>query len=86
MIVVILDRPMPIDLIVVILDRPMPIDLIVVPLKHHEVILGMDWVGKYQATLDCHRGRVQLENEFGPPIKYQGIKPTSCSLVVSAVQ
>ncbi|WZZ88744.1 hypothetical protein YC2023_117323 [Brassica napus] len=74
------------DIPVVILDRPMPIDLIVVPLKHREVILGMDWLGKYRATLDCHRGRVQLENECGPPIKYQGIKPTSCSLVVSAVQ
>ena len=54
------------DIPVVILDRPMPIDLIVVPLKHHEVIFGMDWLGKYRATLDCHRGRVQLENEFGP--------------------
>ena len=28
---------------------------------------------------------VQLENEFGPPIRYQGIKPTSCCLVVSAI-
>ena len=69
-----------------ILDRPMPVDLIVVPLKNHEVILGMDWLGKYRATLDCHRGRVQFENEFGPPIKFQGIKPTSCCLVVSAIQ
>ena len=64
---------------VVILDRPMPIDLIVVPLKHHEVILGMDWLGKYRATLDCHLGRVQLENEFGPRLS---TKESSQPLVV----
>uniref|UniRef100_A0A0D3ATN5 Uncharacterized protein n=1 Tax=Brassica oleracea var. oleracea TaxID=109376 RepID=A0A0D3ATN5_BRAOL len=79
LIVVILDRPMPIDLIVVILDRPMPIDLIVVPLKHHGVILGMDWLGKYRATLDCHLGRVQLENEFVPRLS---TKESSQPLVV----
>ena len=67
---------------VMILDRPMPVDLIVVPLKNHEVILGMDWLGKYRATLDCQRGKVQFENEFGPLIKCQVIKPTSCCLVV----
>ena len=74
------------DIPVMILDRPMPVDLIVVPLKNHEVILGMDWLGKYRETLDCHRGRVKFENEFGPPIKFQGIKPTFCCLVVSAIQ
>ena len=74
------------DIPVMILDRPMPVDLIVVPLKNHEVFLGMDWLGRNRATLDCHRGRVQFENEFGPLIKFQGIKPTSCCLVVSAIQ
>ena len=58
---------------VMILDRPMPVDLIVVPLKNHEVILGMDWLGKYRPTLDCHWGRVQFENEFGPLIKFKGL-------------
>ncbi|XP_033138905.1 uncharacterized protein LOC117129740, partial [Brassica rapa] len=37
-----------------------PVDLVCVHLKNHEVILGMDWLGKYRATLDCHRGHVKV--------------------------
>ena len=74
------------DVPVMIQDRVMPVDLVVVPLKNHEVILGMDWLGKNRATLDCHRGRVQFQSGCGPPIRFQGIKPASSCLVVSAVQ
>ncbi|XP_024009753.1 uncharacterized protein LOC112084943 [Eutrema salsugineum] len=38
----------------------LPADLVIVRLKHHEVILGMDWLGKHKATLDCYRGRVRF--------------------------
>ncbi|XP_010506862.1 PREDICTED: uncharacterized protein LOC104783401 [Camelina sativa] len=34
----------------------MPTDLIIVPLMKHDVILGMDWLGKYKAYIDYHRG------------------------------
>ena len=74
------------DIPVMIQDRVMHVDLVVVPLKNHEVILGKNWLGKNRATLDCHRGRVQFESGFGPPIRFQGIKLTSGCLVVSAIQ
>jgi len=74
------------DIPIVIQYRVMPMDLVVVCLKNHEVILGMDWLGKNQATLDCHRGRVQFETGCGPPIRFQGIRLTSGCLVISAVQ
>ena len=74
------------DIPVMIQDRVIPVDLVVVPLKNHEVILGMDWLGKNRATLDCHQGRVQFESGCGPPIRFQGIKPTSGCLVVLAIQ
>jgi len=32
----------------------MPADLIIIPLKKHDIILGMDWLGKYKAHIDCH--------------------------------
>ena len=63
----------------------MPVDLVVVRLKNHEVILGMDWLGKYRATLDCHRERVQFESWCEFPIRFQGIRPISGCLVVSAI-
>lgn len=58
------------DIPVMIQGRVMHVDLVVVRLKNHEVILGMDWLGKNMATLDCHRGRVQFESKCGPPIRY----------------
>ena len=49
------------------------------------MILGMDWLGKYRATLDCHRGRVQLETGLRP-IQYQCLCPAQEKVVVSAVR
>ena len=63
----------------------MPVDLVVVRLKNHEVILGMDWLGKYRATLDCHRERVQFGSWCEFPIRFLDICPTSGCLVVSPI-
>ena len=67
-----------------ITDRVMPADLIVIRLENHDVI-GVDWLGKNRATLDCHRERVQFESGCGSPIRFQGIRPISGCLVVSAI-
>ena len=73
------------DIPVMIQDGVMPVDLVVVRLKNHEVILGMDWLGKNRATLDCHRERVHFESGCGPSIRFQGIRPASGCLVVSTI-
>ncbi|KAG7533312.1 Zinc finger CCHC-type [Arabidopsis thaliana x Arabidopsis arenosa] len=73
------------EISVVVNGVNMPTDLIVVQLKKHDVILGMDWLGKYKAHIDCHRGRIQFEREEGM-LKFQGIRTTSGSLVISAIQ
>ena len=49
------------------------------------MILGTDWLGKYRATLDCHKGRVQLETGLRP-IQYQCLCPAQEKVVVSAVR
>lgn len=41
----------------------MPADLVVCPVKFYDVILGMDWLEKYKAHLDCYRGRVVFETD-----------------------
>ena len=63
----------------------MPADLVVCPVKSYDVILGMDWLSKYKAHLDCHRGRVQFEIGNGKLV-YQGVRPTNGSLIISALQ
>lgn len=70
---------------VVIQGRSLPVDLVIIRLNNHKVILGMDGLVRYRATLDCHRGRVRFEGQTGP-IAFQGIRPTLGSLVVSAIQ
>ena len=71
---------------VLITDREMPVDLIVVPLENHEVILGMDWLGKHRATLNCHRGRVQFDTGCGRSVWFQGMCSTPGLKVVSALR
>lgn len=70
---------------VIIGEVKMPADLRICRFKSYDMILGMDWLEKYMAHLDCHRGRVLFENDEGS-IVYQGIIPTPGSLVISAIQ
>ncbi|XP_048598049.1 uncharacterized protein LOC125578942 [Brassica napus] len=63
-----------------------PADLLVVPLAQHEVILGMDWLPRYYAQLDCGRGRITLEKRGQPSTTYYGICPSSGVSLVSALR
>ena len=44
----------------------------------------MDWLGKYWASLDCHKGCVRFQSGVHP-IKFQGPRPALGKLVVSAI-
>jgi len=68
-----------------IAGESMPADLIISPVELYNVILGMDWLDYYRVHLNCHRGRVSFERPEGRLV-YQGVRPTSGSLVISAVQ
>jgi len=68
-----------------IAGESMPANLIISPVELYDVILGMDWLDHYRVHFDCHRGRVSFERPEGRLV-YQGMRPTSGSLVISAVQ
>nr|AAC26240.1 contains similarity to reverse transcriptases (PFam: rvt.hmm, score: 116.22) [Arabidopsis thaliana] len=68
-----------------IAGESMPADLIISLVELYDVILGMDWLDHYRVHLDCHRGRVSFERPEGRLV-YQGVRPTSGSLVISALQ
>ncbi|KAL0412554.1 UNVERIFIED_CONTAM: Retrovirus-related Pol polyprotein from transposon.6 [Sesamum radiatum] len=42
-------------------DRLFWADLIELPLQGYDVILGMDWLYKYHANLDCHSKTIEVE-------------------------
>jgi len=67
-----------------IAGESMPADLIISRVELYDVILGMDWLDHYRVHLDCHRGRVSFERPKGRLV-YQGVRPTSGSLIISAM-
>ena len=40
-------------------------------MSEFDVILGMDWLTKYQATVDCYRRRVILRKKRGQVVEFQ---------------
>ncbi|CAA7047127.1 unnamed protein product, partial [Microthlaspi erraticum] len=68
-----------------IAGQSMPADLVISPVELYDVILGMDWLSHYRVHLDCYRGRVVFERDAGRLV-YQGVRPTSGSIVISAIQ
>ncbi|XP_074305802.1 uncharacterized protein LOC141641024 [Silene latifolia] len=52
-------------------------DLMEFPLGGFEVILRMDWLGKYKAFIDCYQKKISLRGPKGVRVTYKGymIKP-----------
>ena len=56
---------------IVLGDHRLSADLFVLPMAGFDVILGMDWLSKYRATVDCYRRRVTLLTKNGQVVDYQ---------------
>ncbi|XP_074299739.1 uncharacterized protein LOC141630895 [Silene latifolia] len=52
-------------------------DLMEFPLGGFEVILGMDWLGRYKAFIDCYQKKISLRGPKGVRVTYKGymVKP-----------
>lgn len=61
-------------------------DLDVIPLESFEVILGMDWLSRQRAWLDCARGRVLFEDDQQGILAYYGIMPSVSATFVTAMR
>ncbi|XP_022865719.1 uncharacterized protein LOC111385547 [Olea europaea var. sylvestris] len=48
--------------------------LIVLEMKDYDIILGMDWLSKYQATIDCMRKSVTFQPLGNEPFTFIGIE------------
>jgi hypothetical protein len=53
-------------------DREMIADLIPMGIQDFDVILGMDWLSSYFATVDCHRKEVTFRIPDEPEFKWCG--------------
>ncbi|XP_074267064.1 uncharacterized protein LOC141590366 [Silene latifolia] len=65
------------DVLVKIGEAVFLANLIEFPLGGFEVILGMDWLSKYKAFIDCHQKKLTLSGPKGIKVSYKGfiVKP-----------
>ena len=68
---------------IVIQDRKLSVDLIALPFREFNLILGMDWLSKHKATLDCENKTVVLRCSDQSKVKVQGIRSSVMSNVIS---
>ena len=69
-----------------ICGRVLPANLVVLPMFSYDVILGMDWLAKYSAVIDCARKQVTLMPWGEGKMTYVGLRARSLPPTISMVQ
>ena len=64
----------------------LPVDLIALEMINYDLILGMDWLSKYNATFFCRRKNVVFQLSEEETFDYNGIPQGSKWLVVSVMK
>ncbi|KAL5579962.1 hypothetical protein UlMin_012404 [Ulmus minor] len=67
-------------------DRELFVNLIVLDIHNFDVILGMDWLSKYNATIDCRKRRVIFEPMGEEKFKFVGKPKKSGTPMISALK
>ena len=67
-------------------DREFSFDLIAFPFHEFELILGMDWLSKHRAIVDCDKKIVLLKCSDLSEVIVQGIRSESIPKVISAME
>ena len=67
-------------------DREFSVDLIALPFYEFDLILGMDWLSKHWAIVDCNKKIVMLKCSNLSEVTVQGIRSGPMSNVISAMQ
>jgi hypothetical protein len=61
-------------------------DLVVLSMRDFDVILGMDWLSRYHASVDCHRKRVEFQTPGKEGFSFQGEQVRPRAQLISAVK
>ena len=71
---------------IVIQAREFLVDLIPLPFREFDLILGMDWLSKHRAIVDCGQKTVVLRCSDQTEVMVQGIGSSVMSNVISTMQ
>ena len=71
---------------IVIQAREFLTDVITLPFREFDLILGMDWLSKHRAIVDCDQKTVVLRCSYQFEVIVQGIRSGVMSNVISTMQ
>ena len=69
----------------VIQNKDFPADLIVLSIHDFDIILGMDWLSKHRATLDCYNKEVRLVRPEEQGVIFRGIRREIAPSLINAM-
>jgi hypothetical protein len=74
------------DCPIIIGDRVLPANLAVFQMLGFDIILGMDWLSKYYANIDCRKKEVIFRSLSEEEFKFCGSRVRATPLLLSAIQ
>ena len=69
----------------VIQNKDFPADLIVLGIHDFDIVLGMDWLSKHRATLNCYKKEVRLVRPEEPGVIFRGIRREIAPSLINAM-
>ena len=69
----------------VIQNKDFPAYLIVLGIHDFDIVLGMDWLSKHKATLDCYKKEVRLVRPEEPDVISRGIRREIAPSLINAM-
>ena len=70
---------------VLIEEQEFPVDLVVLDMRDFDVVLGMDWLSRHRATIDCYKKEVKLNRLGKMEVKFRGLRKELSSCMISAM-
>ena len=70
---------------VLIGGQEFPADLIALDTRDFDVVIGMDWLSRHRATLDCYKKEVKLHRPGKLEVKFRGIRRELSSNMISTM-
>ncbi|CAA0805855.1 Unknown protein, partial [Striga hermonthica] len=83
---IIISDSMIFSLLVSIGGHVLEADWYIIEMRDFDVILGMDWLTRYQADIRCQEREVSLFPVFDQPVIFYGVKSRTVPQVISSMQ
>ena len=70
---------------VLIGGQEFPVDLVALDMRDFDVVLGMDWLSRHRATVNCYKKEVKLHRPGKLEVKFSGIRRELSSSMISTM-